>query len=113
MVTAPGVHYEVSFALAGNPWGGEQAMLMNVLWNGGLVDSFSHDTTGHTGFDMGWTVYSVVVTGTGLDRLTFAGASGGGAAGPALDAVSMRVVPGPSSLAVVIGAGAFISRRRR
>ncbi len=112
--TAAGQAYEVSFALAGNVWSGAQIMNMDVVWNGAVAGSFSHNTAGRSGSDMGWTVYSVTVIGTGgSDRLMFRGMSGSAAAGPALDAVTMAPVPTPGVMAVAGIAAAGLLRRRR
>ncbi len=113
VATVPGTKYEISFAYAGNVWGGSRIMTMDALWNGAIEGSYSHNTAGHTGADMGWTVYSFIVTGTGSDRLMFRATSGGSAAGPALDAVTMTVVPAPGALAAVGIAGLLGGRRRR
>ncbi len=113
VVTIPGVQYEVSFAMAGNPYSGPQIMNMNVLWNGGLGGTFSHDTAGRSGPNMGWTVRSLIVVGTGLDRLQFQATSGAAAAGPAIDAVSVRVVPAPGVIGVMVVGGVVGRRRRR
>lgn len=112
VVTSAGTQYEVSFAMAGNVWGGPMIMNMNVLWNGAVQGSYSYNTAGHTGADMGWTVYSFTVTGTGLDRLMFQATSGGSSRGPAIDDVRIRVVPAPAGLAV-LGLAAAVGRRRR
>jgi hypothetical protein len=112
LITAPGTMYEVSFAMAGNVWGGAQIMNMSVLWNGGNAGAFSHSTAGRSGADMGWTLHTVTVTGTGHDRLMFQATSGASAAGPALDGVSIRVVPAPASMAL-LGAGALLVGRRK
>lgn len=113
VVTVPGTQYEISFAYAGNPWSGAQTMNMDALWNGAVQGSYSHSTAGHSGPDMGWTVYSFVVTGTGSDRLMFRATSGGSAAGPALDAVTMTIVPAPGTLALASLVGLAGARRRR
>lgn len=113
VVTVPGTKYEISFAFAGNPFSGARIMTMDALWNGAVQGSYTHNTAGHSGADMGWTVYTFVVTGTGSDRLTFKATSGGSAAGPALDAVTMTVVPAPGALAAVGIAGLLGARRRR
>lgn len=111
VVTTVGQAYEVSFAMAGNPWSGAQIMRMEVLWNGAVVGTFEHDTTGHSGPDMGWTLRDVTVVGTGVDRLAFRALTGSAAAGPALDAVSMQ--PIPSTATVVPFAGAMLAAMRR
>ena len=113
VVTVPGTQYEISFAYAGNPYSGAQIMNMDALWNGAIQGSYSHNTAGHSGPDMGWTVYSFVVTGTGSDRLMFRGTSGSAAAGPALDAVTMTIVPAPGTLALASLLGLAGARRRR
>jgi hypothetical protein len=113
VATLPGTLYEISFALAGNPWSGPQIMNMDVLWNGGIAGSYSHDTYGHTGDNMGWTVYTFVVTGTGNDRLMFRATSGDSSAGPAIDAVTMTIVPAPGTLALASLLGLAAPRRRR
>ena len=112
--TTAGQAYEVSFALAGNVWSGAQVMNMSVLWNGAQAGAFSHNTSGRSGFNMGWTVYTVTVVGTGgSDRLMFRGTSGAAAAGPALDAVTMVPVPAPGVLALAgVGAAGLLLRRR-
>jgi len=113
LVTIPGSQYEVSFAFAGNVWGGSQIMNMSTLWNGSVQGSYQHNTAGHTGFDMGWTVHSFVVTGTGLDRLMFRATSGSNAAGPALDDVRIQLIPSPASISLLAAAALFTVRRRR
>jgi hypothetical protein len=113
VVTTVGQAYEVSFAMAGNPWSGSQLMRMEVLWNGTVVGTFEHDTTGHSGADMGWTLRDVTVVGTGTDRLAFRALSGATSAGPALDAVSMRPIPSAATLVPFAGAMLTAMRRRR
>lgn len=113
VVTTVGQAYEVSFAMAGNPWSGSQFMRMEVLWNGSVVGTFEHDTTGHSGPDMGWTLRNVTVMGTGLDRLAFRGLTGSAAAGVALDAVSMQPIPAAATLAPFGAAMLAAARRRR
>lgn len=112
VATVAGQQYEISFAMAGNPWSGPQIMGMNVVWNSGIAGQFTHDTTGRSGADMGWTVYTVIVTGTGNDRLMFRGTSGSQAAGAALDGVIMRPIPAPGVLAGLMG-GLVMARRKR
>jgi len=113
VATTAGQMYDISFALSGNPYSGPQIMNLSVLWNGAVVGTFSHNTTGHSGQDMGWTLRSVIVTGTGNDRLTFRGTSGVAAAGAAIDAVSMVPVPAPAGVAFIVPAALLAARRRR
>ncbi|HYE62812.1 MAG TPA: DUF642 domain-containing protein [Phycisphaerales bacterium] len=113
VTTAANTLYEVTFAMAGNVWSGPQVMNLNVLWNDALAGSFSHSTAGRSGADMGWTLHSVTVLGTGLDRLRFQGLSGAAAAGVAIDAVSIRVVPAPAGVAGLAMGCLMASRRRR
>lgn len=113
LVTAAGVQYEITFAMAGNPYSGAQVMNMNVLWNGGVAGAFSHSTAGRSGTNMGWTLHTVTVVGTGADRLQFQGTSGSAAAGACIDAVSIQVVPSPMGAAVLGLGGLLVSRRRR
>lgn len=113
IATTPGQGYRIDFAMSGNPFSGGQVMILNVLWNGGLVGTFSHDTTGRNQFNMGWTVYTVDVLGTGSDILTFQGVSGSAAAGVALDDVGISEIPSPAAaLALLTGATMFTRRRR-
>lgn len=113
IATVAGQQYRVDFAMAGNIWSGPQLMRLRVNWNGAEVGLFEHSTAGHTGANFGWTLRSVFVTGTGgNDRLEFRGLTGGNAAGVALDAVSIHLVPAPSA-AAMLGAGALLSLRRR
>lgn len=113
IATDVGQQYRVDFAMAGNVWSGAQLMRMNVLWDGVVVGTFEHNTSGHTGFNMGWTQHSVLVTGSGVDRLQFQGLTGGAAAGAALDAVSITVVPAPGALLVAAAGIVTFLRRRR
>lgn len=112
IATTPGQAYRVDFAMSGNPFSGGQVMVLNVLWNGSLVGTFSHDTTGRNQFNMGWTVYTVDVLGTGSDVLTFQGITGGAAAGVALDDVGISEIPSPASALTLIAGAAIFTRRR-
>ncbi|CAG0986990.1 hypothetical protein PHYC_02078 [Phycisphaerales bacterium] len=113
VATTSGQGYRVDFAMSGNPFSGGQVMVLNVLWNGALAGTFSHDTTGHPASNMGWTVYTVDVIGTGSDVLTFQGVTGVAAAGVALDDVGIEEIPAPGAgLALLVGAAMWGRRRR-
>jgi hypothetical protein len=104
IATTPGLPYELSFAMAAEIYGGPATRTMDVLWNGVVVASPSFQYTGQGPLNMGWTTFTYQVLGTGSDTLTFQSTTEG-PYGPALDAVSLVVVPEPGIAA--LGAAAF------
>lgn len=116
LVTTPGVHYEVSFAMAAEIYGGPALRTMDVLWNGAVVGSPTFAYTGQEPEAMGWTRFQYDVLGHGSDVLTFQGTTFSNY-GPALDDVSVTLVPEPTVLrlaaAGAIGLAWVRERRRR
>jgi hypothetical protein len=111
----PGGQYQIDWAQAGNVWGANFDFTMEVVWNNAIVASYTQNHGGFDGAAMNWQLHSVVVTANltaGPNQLMFRAVTGGGARGPALDAVSMTLVPSPGA-AALLGVGAVTGLRRR
>lgn len=111
----PGGQYQIDWAQSGNVWGANFNFTMEVVWNGLVVASNTQMHGGSDGSQMNWQLHSVVVTANltaGPNQLMFRATSGGGARGPALDAVSMSLVPTPGA-AALLGLGGLMAGRRR
>lgn len=110
-----GGFYRISWAQAGNVWGGNFAFTMQVLWNGIVVAENTQTHGGNNGQFMNWVERSVIVQANlenDLNVLTFRAITGGSARGPALDAVSITLIPTPSA-AAMLGLGTLLATRRR
>ncbi len=94
LVTSPGVRYRLTFALGANTvrtfGSGPDVKQMEVLWGETTLGIFQHDIAPFNSVNVGWRQFTLSVTGSGTDRLTFRSVSSG-TAGPAIDDVS--VVP--------------------
>jgi len=114
VATTPGKTYQLTFSMAAEIYGGATTRTMNVLWNNAVVSSPSFQYTGQGPNNMGWTEFSLSVVGTGTDTLRFLATSAGNY-GPALDNVSLVLVPEPTAISLVaLGLFAFgLSKRRR
>lgn len=109
-----GDRYNISFAQAGNVWGPSFNFIMNVVWNGQVVATFSSVHGGSDGANMGWQIREVeVVAQDGTNRLEFRAVTATSARGAAIDAVSMTLVPSPGVLAFMACGGLVGSRRKR
>ncbi len=111
----PGSFYRISWAQAGNVWGGNFDFTMQVLWNGTVVAENTQTHGGFNGQFMNWVERSVIVQANfenDLNVLTFRAITGGSSRGPALDAVSVTLIPTPSA-AAMLGLGTLLVARRR
>jgi choice-of-anchor C domain-containing protein len=94
LTTSPGVRYRLRFALGANTvrtfGSGPDLKQMEVLWGNSSLGIFTQDIAPFNSVNVGWRQFTLTVTGSGKDRLTFRSLSSG-TAGPALDDVS--VVP--------------------
>jgi len=113
VATQPGKTYRLTFSMAAEIYGGPPTRTMDVLWNNSVVSSPSFQYTGQGPENMGWTQFSLNVVGTGTDSLSFLATSAGNY-GPALDNVSLVLVPEPATASlVVLGLIGFgLSRQR-
>lgn len=109
--TVAGQAYEVRFWMAAEIYGGQPLRSLNVTWNGSVVSSPSFTYSGQGPNNMGWTQYTCVVQGTGLDTLAFVSTTPANY-GPALDNVSVVPVPEPGAGAL-LGVCALSAFRRR
>lgn len=110
----PGQRYSVEFAFSANVWGPNFNFSMDVLWNNAVVGNFQVVRGGSNGLLMNWELKNVeVVAQTGNNRLMFKALTATSARGPAIDAVSISLIPSPGSLAMLaIGAAPALRRRR-
>ncbi len=111
-----GGRYRISWAQAGNVWGGNFAFTMQVLWNGNVVAENTQTHGGSNGQFMNWQQRFVDVTANdtgGPNQLTFRATTGINARGAALDAVSIALIPAPGAAALLAVAGLAATRRRR
>lgn len=111
----PGSFYRINWAQAGNVWGGNFAFTMQVLWNGIVVAENTQTHGGSNGQFMNWVERSVIVQANlenDLNVLTFRAITGTTARGPALDAVTITLVPAPGA-AAMLGLGTLLVARRR
>lgn len=114
ITTQPGKTYQLTFSMAAEIYGGPAIRTMDVLWNNTVVSSPSFQYTGQGPDNMGWAQFSLNVVGTGTDALSFLATSEGNY-GPALDNVSLVLVPEPTT-ATLVGLGLIgfaLSKRRR
>lgn len=113
VATTPGMRYEISFALAGNPALGSAdptpIKRMRLLWGGTAVADIGFDTTGKTFSDMGWQNQTVIVEAVNPFTVLAFESLSSGAYGPVIDDVQVKwtAVPEPSTSTVAFGVGLF------
>jgi choice-of-anchor C domain-containing protein len=98
LCTVPGASYQLSFAMAGNPYNEPSQKVMEVWWDDQLVDSPTFDITGHTETSMGWQHHTYTIQAiSSTTRLLFKDAyQGPSFSGPVLDAIGVLAgPPGP------------------
>lgn len=99
--TTPGVTYTVSFDMAGN-FGGPPTVKPLTVTVDGVTQSYTFDTTGHNGANMGWTTHTFTFVATSTSAtINFVSDIGSGNAGAALDNVSI-LPPGPPDAVVQV-----------
>jgi choice-of-anchor C domain-containing protein len=96
--TMPNVMYKVTFDIAGSPNTSPSVKKLEATINSGegvLSEVFSFDTTGHSSDDMGWLTEELFFTAEGsTSTLRFTSLTNN-PFGPALDNVTVSVVPLP------------------
>jgi choice-of-anchor C domain-containing protein len=115
--TSPGTAYRVTFALAGNPDGGDPVKDLVVTALGIGSRSYSFDTTGKSRSAMGWMVEEFNFTATGNSTILIFASAERGPYGPALDKIEAAPVPVPPTLYLLatglIGLVGFRHRMRK
>jgi hypothetical protein len=113
--TEPGQLYRLSFAMAGN-FNIAELTVMNVLWGGSMVGTFTWNPAGRDINNLGW-VYGDIeaVASASNTRLTFENPFVGTQTIIRLDAVEVTLVPEPSGFILfTLGAlGLLVVRRTR
>jgi choice-of-anchor C domain-containing protein len=113
--TDVGTLYRVSFAMAGNPDGGNPVKLLVAWVDNGSAQVFSFDTTGHSKQAMGWvTKWFDFTASSGTTTLNFQSLLFSSPFGAALDNITVAAVPIPAT-ALLLGTGLIglvIIRRR-
>lgn len=114
--TTIGQLYEVTFNLAGNPFGGDPVKDLAVeIFSAGLtLETFSFDTTGYDTNNMGWVLHNFTfVAGAVTSSIEFYSLEPSASPfGPVIDNVSVSAVPEPASL-TLLGLGSLLMLRRR
>jgi choice-of-anchor C domain-containing protein len=116
IATTVGQQYRVTFDMAGNPEGGPVVKSLQVLATGGSAQNFTFDTAGKTRTNMGWTTYLYDFVATSSSTTLSFTSLNNTAYGPALDNVSIQVIPVPepaSILGVAAVAGLSVRTLRR
>lgn len=112
ITTVVGESYFLSFAYSPRTGIAPGSNGIEVYWGGVLVDTH----TGFTNASDDWTLYTVVVTGSGSDSLEFRAVGTSDSFGGSLDAISISAVPEPSTWAMMVlgflGVG-FAAYRRK
>jgi choice-of-anchor C domain-containing protein len=95
--TQTGYQYQVTFWLAGNPVGAPTVKTLYVAV-GDVIDRVFHfDITGHSITNMGWTEQSFTFTATGTTSTLLFKSGDATNYGPAIDLVSVNLVPLPAA----------------
>ncbi len=111
--TIEGMPYRVTFDIAGNP-GGEQGIKTLLVSAGDASGEYSFDTTGRSKTDMGWEsrVFEFTALGTSTVLQFEAIAPETGPWGPALDNVSLILMPEPHTALLLAGGLMVLGLRR-
>ncbi|MES9969034.1 MAG: choice-of-anchor C family protein [Candidatus Thiodiazotropha sp.] len=98
--TSNGIEYSVQFDMAGNPGFGAGSGVKNMrVQAAGQFADFSFDTAGHTLSDIGWETQTWTFLATGsTTTLEFLSLDSPEFFGPALDNVSVNIVPIPTAI---------------
>jgi hypothetical protein len=114
LTTVAGAQYALSFAYSARPGVAADSNPIEVLWNGASVTTVSADGSGFS--DNVWSLYSVALTGTGSDTLSFRAIGTSDGLGGALDSVAVIAVAEPSTWMTMIAGfaviGLALGRRR-
>jgi hypothetical protein len=107
-----GKTYRLSFMMAGNPEAEPITKSMQVSI-GDSSQTFVFDGTGFTSDNMGWTQHTMDFTATSSSMALSFTSLQDGWSGPALDDVTVAVVPEPATFALVgLGCIAMAASRR-
>jgi hypothetical protein len=107
LVTVVGQQYELTFAFSPRP--GVANNVLEIQWDGAVVDTLSADGSGLSNTD--WQYYTYYLTATAeTTRLEFGDLSVSDSLGTFIDDVS--VVPEPASVMLILGGAAALLRKR-
>ena len=106
LATIPGDQYAITFAMAGNPEGAPTVKSMDISFGTTALPTQTFSTAGTSVSNMGWETRTFFVTATTANTtLTFTSLTAN--FGPALDNVSVVVVPEAGTLAL-LGVGCSV-----
>ena len=99
VTTAPGDHYQLCFALSGNPGGPPTTKRLEVIWEGKVMETVEFDAGSTSREHMGWTYHRIVVRASGHDAVLSFHSVTPGCYGPVIDRVTLVRLPDPVALA--------------
>lgn len=116
LATSAGSAYNFSFWMSGNLYNGIGPKTMDVYWDGGFVGSYSFTDSTTDIAHPRWDFHGLygLVASSSMTRIRFVSTNEFYEGwGPAVDDVSVELVPEPSSLMILTMSGIALLRKRR